>query len=395
METTGPHILTVNTGSSSIKFSVYDMDERSLLKGEIAGIGRQEGSVRVFFSDGSICVDENTRIESFRKGAVVVTRCLEETGYVGSIEAVGYRIVHGGMKYREHCQLTEELLEYLRDIAHLAPEHLPQAVEVIEEVERGLPSIPGVACFDTAFHRDMPEESRIYAIPLEFYREGIMRYGFHGLSYEYITDALCACGVPLDRVIIAHLGHGSSMTAIRDGRCVETTMGFTPLAGLVMSTRCGDIDPGVVLYLLREKGFSADRLNLLLNHGSGLLGISGRTDDIRKLLALEKRGDERAILSLRLFCHSVRKFIGSLSAVLGGLSTLVFTAGIGENSPEIRERILDGLEFLGIRLDTERNRANQKVISDKQSRVMVMVIKTDEERMIARHTKRILNGEGR
>ena len=216
-----------------------------------------------------------------------------------------------------------------------------------------------------------------------------MRYGFHGLSYEYVTEELSREGIPLDRVIIAHLGHGASMAAIRDGRCVDTTMGFTPTAGLVMTTRCGDMDPGVVLHLLREKGLSVDDLNRLLNHRSGLLGVSGRTDDVRELLAMEGE-DERAALAIRVFCHSARRFIGALTAVLGGLSTLVFTAGIGENSPQIRERVLEGLGFLGIRLDRERNLANERVISTGESMVRVMVMGTDEECMIARHTSRII-----
>ncbi len=379
-------ILTINTGSSSIKFSLY-RDERPLLKGEISAIGG-ESRVKILSGDGSILLDDGADIRGFREGAAFIAGWLKDRGY-SRIRAVGYRIVHGGVRYREHCPLTEELISYLKAISCLAPEHLPQAVEVMEEFSSHLPDVQAVACFDTAFHRDLPEESRVYAIPFGFYREGIMRYGFHGLSYEYVTEELSREGIPLDRVIIAHLGHGASMAAIRDGRCVDTTMGFTPTAGLVMTTRCGDMDPGVVLHLLREKGLSVDDLNRLLNHRSGLLGVSGRTDDVRKLLAMEGE-DERAALAIRVFCHSARRFIGALTAVLGGLSTLVFTAGIGENSPQIRERVLEGLGFLGIRLDRERNLANERVISTGESMVRVMVMGTDEECMIARHTSRII-----
>ncbi len=389
------HILTINTGSSSIKFSLYEFEEERLhIKGQIDRIGNPPCGIRILSADGSILKEGETTLRGFKDGAALIADWLNQMGYADSIVATGYRIVHGGTRYREHCPVTEELVSYLKAISHLAPEHLPQEVEVIEELSRHLVRTEAVACFDTAFHRDIITESKLYAIPFEFYEDGIMRYGFHGLSYEYITEELSLKEIPLDRVIIAHLGHGASMAAIKDGRCIDTTMGFTPAAGLVMSTRCGDMDPGVILYLMKEKGISVDELNTLLNHHSGLLGISGVSDDVRELLTREEE-DERAALSLRLFCHSARKFIGSLSATLGGLSTLVFTAGIGENSPEIRERILSGLEFLGIRLDVERNRKNQRFISTPDSPVRVVVLKTDEECMIARHTKRILKREGR
>ncbi len=394
MKGPGAHILTMNTGSSSIKFSLYKTDDHPVLKGEISRITNPPCQIKIVSAHGSTLLREEPNLEGFKEAAAFIVGWLEEGGYGESIGAVGYRMVHGGPRYREHCPVTEELTEYLKEITHLAPEHLPQEVEVMEVVGSRLPYTFDVACFDTAFHRDILEESKVYAIPFELYGEGIMRYGFHGLSYEYITEELGASGDSLDRVIIAHLGHGSSMAAIRDGRCVDTTMGFTPAAGLVMTTRCGDMDPGVILYLLKEKGFSPDGLNTLLNHHSGLLGISGISDDVRELLEREGE-DERIALSLKLFCHSARRFIGSLCATLGGLSTLVFTAGIGENSAEIRERIVEGLEFLGIRLDRERNRANKRVISEDDSPVRILVLKTDEECMIARHTKRILHREGR
>lgn len=390
MERAAREILTVNTGSSSIKFSIYPVGlESPVVRGRVEDIGGEVARLRLTDRDGQVLKDEPVRVDGFREGAALVAEILHQTDHSARIAATGYRVVHGGRHYRAHTVVDHRLMEHLKGLVELAPEHLPQTVEVMERLEDEFNHSPAVACFDTVFHRDMPEHWRIYAIPYRFYEEGIMRYGFHGLSYEYVAEELGREGVATDRVVVAHLGHGASMAAISDGRCVYTTMGFTPVSGLVMSTRCGDIDPGVVLHLIKEKGLSVDELNHILNHRSGLLGISGLTDDIRRLLPIMEE-NPRAGLAIEVFCQSVRLHIGALAALLGGLSTLVFTAGIGENSPPIRERILEGLEFIGIGLDKRRNNANQRIISADDSAVKVMVIPTDEELMIARHTRRIL-----
>lgn len=387
------HILTINSGSSSIKFSIYALDDTEvlLLRGEIREIGKEKSPFRITMGKNSVLVDIEKDIPTHREGMMEIIRWLEKNGYGDSVCAVGHRIVHGGTRFREHCVITEELIKYLREIKHLAPEHLPHEIDAIDITTGAYPGIQQVACFDTAFHRNMPLVARVYPFSEDFYKEGIIRYGFHGLSYEYVMEELHSHSY-IDaggRIIIAHLGHGASMAAVRGGKGIDTTMGFTPTGGLVMSTRSGDLDPGVLIYLLKEKGMSPEDINRMVNHQSGLLGVSGISDDLKELLLLEGR-DKKAAEAIELFCYTVRKFIGAFSAVLGGLDTLIFTAGTGENSPEIRSRICEGLDFLGIRMDPERNRLNSRVISKDNSPVSVQVIKTNEELMIARHTKRFL-----
>jgi acetate kinase len=283
----------------------------------------------------------------------------------------------------------------LEGLVPLAPDHLPQAIRAIHATGRTYPALPQVACFDTAFHRHMPAIAQRYALPREIVNSGVVRYGFHGLSYEYIMHQLRATA-PAEaggRVIIAHLGNGASMAAVRAGVSVETTMGFTPAGGLVMGTRSGDLDPGVMLYLMRERSMTPGALNILVNQQAGLIAVSGTTSDMRDLLEHEA-SDPDAAEAIDLFCYQARKFVGALAAVLGGLDVLVFTGGIGEHAAPVRARICQGLDFLGIRIDAARNAAHAAVISQDGGRVTVRVMSTDEDLMIARHTRQVLTHGG-
>jgi acetate kinase len=305
---------------------------------------------------------------------------------------VGHRIVHGGPWYDAPAMVTDAMLHDLRRIAPFDPEHLPGELALIDAFRRLDPELPQVACFDTAFHHGLPRVAQIVPIPRRFEASGVRRYGFHGLSYTYLMEELARTAgqeAARGRVVLAHLGSGASLAAVRDGRCVETTMGFTPTSGLVMSTRTGDLDPGLVNFLARTEGMTADKFHHMVNNESGLLGVSETSPDLRDLLAREG-GDVRAAEAIALFCYRVRTGIGALAAALGGLDTLVFSGGIGENSAEIRRRALAGLEFLGIILDGPRNQENGPVISADGSAVTVHVIRTDEEAVIARATAAVL-----
>jgi acetate kinase len=316
---------------------------------------------------------------------------LGERGFLEGLAAVGHRLVQGGPHHKEPERITPEFLTEIAKMMPLDPDHLPAAIAGIRFVSAKFPELPQVACFDTAFHSTLPKVARMYALPRRLYDEGIARYGFHGLSYEYVMgelrrlDGAGANG----RVIVAHLGSGASMVAVKEGKSVDTSMGFTPLEGLVMGTRSGDVDPGALLYLIREKKMSAKEVDKLLNKESGLLGISGTTSDVRALLS-EMGRDHRASEALDVFCYRAKKYIGGYAAVLGGLDLLVFTGGIGEHAPEVRRRICEGLDFLGIRLDERANEANAEVISAVDGRVKVRVVKTNEDLMIARHTATVL-----
>jgi acetate kinase len=311
------------------------------------------------------------------------------------LDAVGHRVVHGGSHYSQPRVITPQLVATLRELVPLAPDHLPQAIDAIEAVGHAYPALPQVACFDTAFHRHMPKTAQMYALPRQLWDTGVVRYGFHGLSCESIMHQLRAVDrtVPVaqrgeaadGRVIVAHLGNGASLTAVHHGASVETTMGFSPTGGLVMGTRAGDLDPGVLLYLLEEQGLTPSVLNTLVNKQAGLLGVSGISADMHDLLAREST-EPHAAEAIELFCYQARKFVGALAASLGGLDTLIFTAGIGEHAATVRQRICTGLAFLGIQVDPRRNEAHAPVISPDDSPVTVRVMKTDEDLMIARHT---------
>jgi acetate kinase len=295
-------------------------------------------------------------------------------------------VVHGGSRYWEPEIVTPVLLSALEKLIPIDPDHLPHAITGLRAVAKAYPDVPQVACFDTGFHRTLPAVARRYALPQELADEGVIRYGFHGLSYEYVVEELRGLEGPAagGRVIAAHLGNGASMAAIRQGHSIDTTMGFSPAGGLVMGTRCGDLDPSVPLYLIRELGMSAEAVSTLVNKRAGLLAISETTEDMGDLLAMEAT-DPRAAEAVALFCYQARKYLAALTAALGGLDTLVFTAGIGEHAAPVRARICDGLDFLGIELDPERNARHGPVISSDRSRVTVRIVHANEELVVARH----------
>jgi acetate kinase len=309
------------------------------------------------------------------------------------LAAIGHRIVHGGPDYYTPQRITPGLLENLKRLEPFAPNHLPRSIALIETLQQTLPGIPHIACFDTAFHHDLPEVARRLPLPRAFDAKGVRRYGFHGLSYAYLLQELgrvAGADVAQGRVILAHLGNGSSLAAVRGGHSIDTSMCFTPLGGVIMSTRSGDLDPGLVTFLARTEGFSADQIEELLSHESGLLAISKSTGDMRQLLDRE-RTDAACHLAVNMYTYQIRKWIGAFAAALGGLDTLVFSGGIGEHAPAVRERICTGLDFLGIRLDPDRNANNAAVISVSDAQLVVRVIATDEEVMIAKAAGEILD----
>lgn len=378
-------VLTINSGSSSIKFSLYDISvgESLLVSGKLDRISLSDGTFTAKDSAGRTIKDEPAVYPSHDEALKALFDLL--SGY-GNVDAVGHRVVHGGMKYTSPQIIDAALMEELYRLIPFATEHLPHEIKAIEAVWKNYPKLKQVACFDTAFHRGLPKLSEAYALPEEFRKDGIIKYGFHGLSYEFIVSELG--NAAKGKVIIAHLGNGASMAAIKDGRPIDTTMGFTPVSGLVMSTRTGDLDPGAIIYMMKEKGLTADEVNVIINKKSGLLGVSGVSSDMKDLLSKEN-ADPKAAFAIELFSYAARKYIGAFSAALGGLDTLVFTGGMGENSPEIRKRICKGLEFLGIEIGDARNLSNAPVISKENARASVRVIKTNEELMIARHTARV------
>jgi acetate kinase len=314
----------------------------------------------------------------------------EQKGFV-SVQAVGHRVVHG-MQHTAPELVTQGLLDELHSISPYDPDHLPREIQLIETFRQRNPKLPQVACFDTAFHRTMPRVAKLLPIPRRYDAMGVQRYGFHGLSYAYLMEELTRLGDPAattGRVILAHLGNGASMAAVRDGKSIDTSMSFTPTAGLVMSTRSGDLDPGLAPYLARTDHVTTKQFYEMVNHKSGLLGVSETSSDMRDLLALEPH-DVRAAEAVALFCYQAKKWIGAFTAALGGLDTFVFAGGIGENAPPVRTRICEGLKSLGIELDESRNAVTAAVISTEASRATVRVIRTDEELMIARSVSRIL-----
>ena len=386
----GLRVLTINTGSSSVKSALYAMGEREevLFSAQIAEIGRPESWLSMSGGDRP-ANHERTPVPDYGTALHLLQDALAGRGL--SPDAVGHRVVHGGGAYSKPQLVTADLVTALEALVPIDPDHLPQAVQAVRAMEQIYPSLPQVACFDTSFHAGMPATARRYALPRRITDEGVVRYGFHGLSYEYIMSRLAeiAPAEAAGRVLIAHLGNGASMAAVRGGVGVDTTMGFTPAGGLVMGTRPGDLDPGVLLYLFSQPGETPALLNTLVNKEAGLLGTSGTTADMRELLDRE-RTDPRAAEAIDLFCYQAKKFLGALAAVLGGPETLVFTGGIGEHAAPVRARICEGLAFLGIRLNRERNDASAPVISRGGSRVTVRVMNTDEDLMIARHTRRVI-----
>ena len=390
-------LLTINVGSSSLKAVLYRLGPEEVVEVRASAerIGIVNSRLRVVDARDAILVEQSEDLADHAAALEALFGWLGTHGLLESVRAIGQRIVHGGRHYSAPTLITDDVLDALRSLIPLDTEHLPQALSVIEAVKRRYPELPQVACFDTAFHRQMPRVAQMFGLPRDLWDAGVARYGFHGLSYEYILqqwqalDAAAADG----RVIVAHLGNGASMAAIHHGVGVDTTMGLTPTGGLVMSTRSGDLDPGVVLHVMQLRGLDAVALSRLVNKEAGLLGVSGTSSDMRDLLERETT-DPRAADAVALFCYQARKFIGALAAALGGLDKLVFTAGIGERSATIRARICGTLDFLGVRLDAEHNALHAPVISDKESRVVVRVMPTDEDVVIARHTRRLIGARG-
>ena len=387
-------LLTINGGSSSIRFALYEEGEplRLLLNGKVDRVGLS--GTNLSFKDSTGLSQDSRIIDPARHPSAVafLLDWLETQQVFASIKAVGHRVVHG-MTHSAPERVTQELLDELRRIAPCDPEHLALEVELIEAFRQRHPRLPQVACFDTAFHHTMPRVASLLPIPRRYEAAGVRRYGFHGLSYEFLIDELARLGDPAaakGRVILAHLGNGASLAAVRDGKSIDTSMGFTPTAGLVMSSRSGDLDPGLVSYLARTEQMTATQFQEMVTHASGLLGVSEISSDLRDLLARES-DDVRAAEAVALSCYQAKKWIGSFAAALGGLDTLVFAGGIGENAPLIRERICDGLGFLGIELNQKHNAKNAPLISLDADRVKVRVIRTDEELMIARSVSRVLN----
>ncbi len=373
-------ILAINRGSSSIKFAVYPESlDRPAVSGKLERIGLPDSVFRAWDGAHIALVDQRAALVDHQAALKTLLDWLR--GRNLDLRAVGHRVVHGGRRYDRPTLVTPEVVATLKSLIPVAPEHLPQELAAIEAITRLHPDLPQVACFDTAFHRTMPRVAQLYGLPRELADEGILRYGFHGLSYEYIAGE-----APRGRVIAAHLGNGSSLAAIRDGVSVDTSMGFTPTGGIPMGTRSGDLDPAVVLYLIREKKVPPARVGALVNEHAGLLGLSGLGSDVRDLLAKENEFPAAAE-AIAVFCYQARKYIGALAAALDGVDTLVFAGGIGENASPIRERICAGLGYLGVRLDPTANAGHSGVISAGDSKVSVRLIRTNEELVIARHAK--------
>jgi acetate kinase len=394
MAPSNPRILTINGGSSSIKFALFEAGAslRRILEGAIERIGLPDTTFRVTGSNPADDVRHPVTAPDHATAVSALMDWLEEGGGADALTAVGHRVVHGGPKYSEPQRITPEMVEELRRLSPFDPEHLPEEILLTEAFHHRFPHLPQVACFDTAFHRDLPRVARLLPIPRRYEALGVRRYGFHGLSYAFLMEELArlvGAEAARGRVILAHLGNGASLAAVRDGKAVDTSMGFTPAAGVPMSTRSGDLDPGLMWYLARTEGMNARQFNEMVNTHSGLLGVSEASSDMRDLLDSEAH-DPRAAEAVALFCYQVRKWIGAFAAALGGLDTLVFSGGIGERSPVIRARICEGLRFLGIDIDEEGNAANAGVISAAAGRVAVRVIHTDEEQMIARSVCRVL-----
>jgi len=393
------HILTINGGSSSIKFALFDAADslRRILEGAIDRIGLPEATFQLKGSDQADNVSRPVSASNHTEAVGMFMDWIEKRSGHRALAAVGHRVLQGGPKYYKPQRITAEMVAELKQLSPFDPEHLPEEILLTEAFHRRFPDMPQVACFDTAFHHDLPRVAQQLPIPRRYEAQGVRRYGFHGLSYSFLIEELARLAGPevaQGRVILAHLGNGASLAAVRHGKSVDTSMSFTPTAGVPMSTRSGDLDPGLVWYLARTENMSAKQFNEMVNLQSGLLGISETSSDMRDLLKNEAR-DVRAAEAVALFCYQVKKWIGAFAAALGGVDTLVFAGGIGENAPPVRARICDGLEFLGIELEEKRNAANEGVISTEHSQVAVRVIRTDEELMIAKTVCQVLGLGGK
>jgi acetate kinase len=385
----GHAILCLNSGSSSLKFALYHLGaqtEVQLAEGAVERIGLDGGNLWLRGADHAPLREGHGDFSSHVVAVEAAFAAAQGLGFPRPA-AVGHRVVHGGPEYTTPERVDTRLLTTLRRLVAFAPLHLPGALQGIEAVAARFPDLPQVACFDTAFHRRLPEVAQRFPLPRDLWDEGIRRYGFHGLSYEYIVETLGAAAQ--GRVIIAHLGNGASLAAVHNGQPLETTMGFTPTGGLMMGTRSGDLDPGVLLHLMHEKGYDAGQLERLVNHQAGLLGVSGISPDMKTLLE-QRNSEPHAAQAVELFCYQLRKHIGALTPVLGGLDTLVFTGGIGERAAPVRWEVCRGLAYLGIDLDPDQNAQHAEIITTPGSACTVRVIPSNEDLMIARHTRTLL-----
>lgn len=390
-------VLVVNCGSSSLKYQLLSMEDESVMaKGLAERIGI-EGSRLKHAATGKDEIAIEKELPDHKAALKLIMDILVDKEYgvisdMSEISAVGHRVVHGGEKFSGSVRISEEVMKALQECAELAPLHNPPNIMGIEACKQLMPDVPMVGVFDTAFHQTIPDYAFIYPLPYDYYKKyGIRKYGFHGTSHKFVAQrAAQMLGKPLEelKVITCHLGNGASITAVDKGKSVETSMGFTPLEGLAMGTRCGSIDPAIVAFIMEKENLTADQVNDVLNKQSGVLGISGISSDFRDLEGAADEGNKRAQLAIDVFAYKVKKFIGSYSAVMNGVDAIVFTAGLGENSASMREKICSGLEYLGVELDSEENkvRGKEKIISKPRSKVKVLIIPTNEELMIARET---------
>jgi acetate kinase len=397
MDTNKVHTVTVNAGSSSIKLGLFIDDiPRKVIEGTVENIGQPSASLVVHDKAVSDSSTTTSVVAADHVAAAhILTDWLKQQVPDMTVAAIGHRIVHGGPKYYEPQVIDETLLADLRELTPFDPEHLPVEIVLIKEFQELFPGVKQIACFDTAFHHDLPSVARLLPIPRQFEAKGVRRYGFHGLSYAFVQEELRRLegdDAANGKVIIAHLGSGVSLAAIHNGKSIDTTMGLTPAAGVPMSTRSGDLDPGLALYLSRVEGYDAEKFNDMVNFKSGLLGISETSADMKQLLEREVE-DVRAKDAVDLFCYQVKKSIGGLAAALGGIDTLIFTGGMGENATRVRARICDGLEFLGVTLEASRNDEGNPVISSDSGQVSVRVMHTDESVTIAQNVQHILTNK--
>ena len=393
-------ILVLNCGSSSIKYALYDMDDRSVItSGGIEKIGLPDSFITIKLNGEKHKMQRP--VEEHTAGVQFIFEVLTSGPYavlgsLNELDAVGHRMVHGGERFNQSVRLTPEVMEAFAACNDLAPLHNPANIKGVNAVKALLPNIPQVGVFDTAFHQTMPEKAFMYAIPYRLYKQyGVRRYGFHGTSHRYVSQRVCEF---LDvnpkgkRIITCHIGNGGSIAAVVDGKCVDTSMGLTPLEGLMMGTRSGDIDGGAITFLEKKLDLDPDGMSNLLNKQSGVLGITGESSDMRDVENAANEGNEKARLALDMYFYRIKKYIGAYAAAMGGVDIIVFTAGVGENQMDMREEVCKGLEFLGVKFDTEKNktRGEEAIISADDSKVTVCVIPTDEELMIATDTMNLL-----
>ena len=395
-------VLVLNCGSSSIKYKLFDMEQKSVIaQGGIEKIGLKDSFLKFTLPSGEKKILEKD-IPEHTVGVEFILQTLTSPEYgaiksLDEINAVGHRMVHGGEKFRESVLLTQEVLDAFTACNDLAPLHNPANLKGVRAVEAILPNVPQIGVFDTAFHQTMPDYAYMYAVPYELYTKyGVRRYGFHGTSHRYVSKRVCEfLGVSPEgkRIITCHIGNGGSISAIKDGKCQDTSMGLTPLEGLMMGTRSGDIDGGAVSYIMDKEGLDSAGISNLLNKKSGVLGVFGESSDMRDLESAAAAGNPRAILAEKMYFYRIKKYIGAYAAALGGVDIIVFTGGVGENQASCRAAACEGLEYMGIKLDAEKNkvRGEEIVISTPDSKVQVVVIPTDEELMIASDTVAILS----